>query len=214
MRSLMRVATFSCVLGFGLATLPAQERRDDQKPITDESFVMQAAACGQYEVESSMLAKERASNKDIKSFAEQMIKDHTKANKDLMEAAKGAGIAVQGKLDAKHQKMIDQLKDLRGSQFDTTYIDQQVKAHEEAVALFTNASKNLKNPGLKKFAETSLPTLKTHQEHVKTLDKAGGAPGTRPGTPGTTPGTKPGTVPPATRPGTVPPAQPRPNPKP
>jgi putative membrane protein len=186
----MRATAFACAVGFGMMSLPAQERRDNQKPLTDEQFVMQVASCSQFEIQSSTLAKERASDKDVKSFAEQMIKDHTKNSKDLMDAAKGAGIAVAGKMDAAHQKMLDQLKDLRGTQFDTTYINQQVKAHDEAVALFTNASKNLKNPALKKYAESTLPVLKKHQEHVKTLDKAGAKPGTvRPGA--TPPGTQP-----------------------
>lgn len=196
MQSLIRMGAFVCALGIGIATLPAQqprndqERRDDQKPISDEQFVMKAASGGMYEVESSKLAKERATNKDVKSFAEQMIADHTKANKELMEAAKGAGTVVAGKMDEHHQKMLEQLKGIKGSEFDTRYIEQQVKAHEESVSLFTNASKNLKNPELKKFAEKTLPTLKKHQEHVKMLDKRGDRPGTRPST------------------------QPRPNPKP
>lgn len=176
MRSLMRVTAFACAVGFGTMSLPAQERRDNQKPLTDEQFVMQAANCGMYEVEASKLATTRGSDRDVKSFAEQMVKDHTKANKELMDLAKTAGITVPGKLDAEHQKLIDQLNDLRGSQFDTTYLAQQIKAHEQAVALFTNASKNLKDPGLKKFAESTLPTLKKHQEHVKTIAKADAKP--------------------------------------
>jgi putative membrane protein len=170
---MLRVAAFAGVLGLAVAAATAQERREDQKPLTDEQFVNMAASCGTFEVESSQLAKERASDKDVKSFAEQMVTDHTKANKALMEAAKGAGIAAPAKMGAEHQKMIDQLKDLRGTPFDTTYLDQQIKFHDQAVAVYTNASKNLKDPGLKKFAEQTLPTLKKHQEHAKSLAKAG-----------------------------------------
>jgi putative membrane protein len=55
----------------------------------------------------------------------------------------------------------------KGADFDKTYIQTQVAAHDEAVVLFSNAGKNAKNPGLKAFAEKTLPTIKEHHEHAR-----------------------------------------------
>ena len=54
-----------------------------------------------------------------------------------------------------------------GAEFDRAYHAAQLTAHNEAVALFERASKNLDNAELKNFATETLPTLKDHHKMVK-----------------------------------------------
>ena len=105
----------------------------------------------------------------MKRFAETMIKDHTKANDELKTAAKAANIEVPAKLLEKHQKHVDTFTNYKGTDFDADYAKHQVMDHEEAVALFTRASKELKNKELKDFATKTLPTLQHHLEEAKKL---------------------------------------------
>ncbi|MDY3558086.1 DUF4142 domain-containing protein [Gemmata sp. JC673] len=144
---------------------------DDAKPITDAEFVTKAASGGLFEVESSKLAKESATSPEAKKFAERMIADHEKANKELMGAAKKAGLEVPTKMSAEHQKLLDQVKAAKGADFDKAYMAAQVTAHDEAVALFSGATKGVKDPGLKAFAVKTLPVIKEHQEHAKKHSK-------------------------------------------
>jgi predicted outer membrane protein len=74
-----------------------------------------------------------------------MVADHTKANDDLKKAAAKAGIAVPSNLSPHHEMMLAALKDARD--FDAAYIDGQLKAHAEAVELFTAAAKQRETPG-------------------------------------------------------------------
>jgi putative membrane protein len=164
MRRILGTACLMVIAGLSLAADDA--KRDDQ-PVSDQDFVMKAASGGLFEVQSSTLAKEAAKDEAAKKFAERMIADHTKANEELMAAAKKANIDVPKKLADPHQKMLDDLSKRKGAEFDAAYWQSQVKAHDEAVALFTNASKNVKNAELKAFAEKTLPTIKEHQEHAK-----------------------------------------------
>lgn len=140
---------------------------EDKKPITDAEFVTKAASGGMFEVESSKLAKDGASAPEVKKFADQMIADHGKANKELMELAKKAGLEVPTKMLDPDQKLYDKVKAAKGAEFGKAYMDAQVKAHDDAVALFTAAVKDVKDPGLKAFAEKTLPVIKAHQEHAK-----------------------------------------------
>jgi Domain of unknown function (DUF4142) len=50
-----------------------------------------------------VLAKQKASSAEVKSFAEQMIQDHTKANQELEQLAKQKGITVPAALDNEGQ---------------------------------------------------------------------------------------------------------------
>lgn len=142
-------------------------------PIDDQTFVTKAAADGKHEVMLGELAKNQAASADVKKFGERMITDHTKANEQLMAAAKAANIAVPGGLPDDKVKEFERFKGLKGADFDKAYTKHMVEDHEKAVKLFTNASQNLKNPGLKDFATKTLPTLKEHLEIARKLSGGG-----------------------------------------
>lgn len=143
------------------------DKQADAKPLTDAEFVTKAASGGLFEVESSKLAKDAGSSAEVKKFAERMVTDHEKANAELKEAAKKANLDMPAKMTDDHQKLLDKVKAAKGAEFDKAYMAAQVTAHDEAVALFTNAAKNVKDPGLKAFAEKTLPVIKEHQDHAK-----------------------------------------------
>jgi len=149
----------------------AEDKKRADQPIDDATFVKTAASGGMLEVELGKLAAARAKNDDVKKFGERMVKDHTKANEELKAAAKAAGVEVPAKLMDKHQKTLDMFAGYKGDDFDRAYVKDMVKDHEEDVALFTRASRDLKSKELKDFATKTLPTLKEHLEMVKKLDK-------------------------------------------
>jgi putative membrane protein len=131
--------------------------------IPAEQFVQMAAISNMFEIQSSMIAESGAEAEEVKSFAEQMIKDHTKAGEELAAAA---DTAPPETLDAKHQAMVEELQGLKGAELDSKYVEMQVAAHEEAVALFTAYSQNGDDEDLKAFATKTLPVLEQHREHI------------------------------------------------
>lgn len=141
------------------------------KAVTDASFVNNAAWGGQFAVVSSKMAVEKATKAECKALAEKLIADHSKANAALKAAATKAGLFPPNGMSPQQEKLLAELKGAKD--FDAAYLDAQVKAHTEAVALYTVAAASLKDAGLKEFAAKTLPTLKTHLEHVK---KHAGAP--------------------------------------
>jgi putative membrane protein len=172
MRSAKRVAAVALVLALGVAAR-GDDKKTDQKPVSDEEFVIKAASGGAFEVESGKLAKDAAQSADVKKFAEKMITDHGKANKQLIGIARKANFGIPVKMLDEHRMLFDTVKGAKGAAFDRAYADAQVKAHEEAVALFSNAAKNARNPDLKAFAEKTLPVIKEHYELAKKLAKGG-----------------------------------------
>jgi len=162
------------VAAVALLALVIGVRAEDKQPaqaLDDATFVTMAASDGMHEVELGKIAQTMAKNDDVKKFAEQMVKDHTKANEELKTAAKAANIPVPAKIDEKHQKHIDAFKDYKGTNFDQDYMKHMVTDHTEAVALFTRASKELKNKELKDFATRTLPVIQGHLEMAKKLNK-------------------------------------------
>jgi len=132
-----------------------------------QDFVKQAAIGNKFEIESSKFALDHAQNGDVKSFAQRMINDHTKAGDDLKAAVQdaNAGTEVPDQLDQAHKDQLDKLQ-ASNTDFDRQYVDMQVKAHDDAVNLFQGYADNGDNDRIKQFAANTLPTLKDHQKMI------------------------------------------------
>ncbi len=136
--------------------------------ITPVTFVEKATSSGQFEIQSSKIALDKAQSDDVRAFAQRMIDDHTAAAKKLADAAKAEGVLVpEPFLTAEEQAEIDKLSAADGNTFDTLYADMQVKAHEAAVQLFQTYA--TKGGELGSFAQNTLPTLKDHYQAAQDL---------------------------------------------
>lgn len=134
----------------------------------DRTFMVKAAGSGLYEVEASRLAAERATNSEVKEFAQKMVADHDKANQELMALASARGVTVPAQMPDDKRKEIDKLS--KAKNFDTEYMrNTGVKEHKSAVALFEKASKSAKDPELKSWAAEKLPTLREHLAHAQKI---------------------------------------------
>jgi len=137
-------------------------------------FVPTATAANSFEIESSRIALRKSRDREVRRFANEMIRDHTRAGRQMMASARSAGIeAPPPGLDARHQSMIDQLSAAPAGQFDALYVQMQQQAHQEAVSLFTAYSQGGDNPTMFAFAQETLPTLQHHYEQIQTIAQQG-----------------------------------------
>ncbi|MBE9463802.1 DUF4142 domain-containing protein [Dyadobacter subterraneus] len=137
----------------------------------DAKFAVEAANGGLAEVALSKIAEEKATDPKVKEFAKQMIKDHSKANDELKKLAESKNITLPSAPNEEKQKAAADLGGKNGSDFDKAYISQMKKDHEQTVKLFEDAQKDVKDSELKAFIDKTLPVIKAHTEHVKSLDK-------------------------------------------
>jgi len=138
----------------------------------DMDFINKAAQAGQYEVQSGRLAQSKASAAETKSFAGQMVTDHTKANDELKALVQGKGAQVPAEPSDAQKLQLKTLGSAEGGNFDKAYAKDNVAAHEDAVKLFRTASKDAADADLKAFAARTLPTLEHHLEMAKSLDSS------------------------------------------
>jgi putative membrane protein len=141
-----------------------------------QDFVTQVAVSDMFEINTSKLAQSKG-NPTEKTFAEQMIADHSKTSGELKRLVNAGTnntnkVDVPSQMDSAHQSKYDKLKDLTGADFSSTYASQQVDAHKDAVSLFERYSKGGDNAELKDWAGKTLPALKHHLEMAQKLDDA------------------------------------------
>lgn len=138
--------------------------------LTAKDFVTRASEAGMAEVQTGNLAVKKAAGAPARTYGQMMVDDHGKANKELEALAKSKGLAPAAAPGAKHKAAFDSLNGKTGADFDAAYARQMVADHQEAVALFTQASA-LPDKDLAGFASKTLPTLKHHLEEAQKLDK-------------------------------------------
>jgi putative membrane protein len=133
----------------------------------DKEFVTMAGLGGLAEVQMANLALQKATNADVKAFAQRMSTDHSKSNGEIAEFATAKGLALATELSGDPKSALEHLTSLSGAAFDKAYMQHMVEDHEKAVAAFDKASTSATDMDLKAWAGRTLPTLKEHLELAK-----------------------------------------------
>jgi putative membrane protein len=101
----------------------------------DGEFVHDVALKNMAEIELSRLALEKATTSEMKSFAQQMIDDHTTSGNALKGAVSGQRIEWPSQLDDKQRKTADDLGKKQGAEFDREYAKAIVEGHQNLAAI-------------------------------------------------------------------------------
>jgi putative membrane protein len=134
-------------------------------------FVKEAATSDMLEIESAKLAEQNG-NANEKTFAKQMITDHTKTSSELKSLVSAdMKAAIPTALDDSSQKKLKKLRDTKPEDFASEYDPMQVSAHKDAVSLFERYAKGGDDPKLKDWAGKTLPALQHHLEMAQDMNK-------------------------------------------
>jgi putative membrane protein len=137
----------------------------------DRNFVEDTLTSGAKEIELSRLAEDKASNADVKAFAQQLIRDHQQANDGLRRAMTQQTANITANPEDV-QDARDRLADLSGEEFDREYIDMMVEDHEQAVRRVEdrmNASGG--DAQIQQWASSTLPKLRQHLERARQIQE-------------------------------------------
>lgn len=143
----------------------------------DQKFAEELMASNMAEVELGKLGIDRASNPEVKRFAQMVVRDHTQALEQLKQMAEGH-VTAPAQLPDDARDTIDRLSKLRGNEFDREFIDVMVEKHEDTVDKLENrvdngrAEKDDDHLGARvnQFAAKVLPTVRRHLEEAKRID--------------------------------------------
>ncbi len=138
-----------------------------------EDFVTEAAASDMFEIESSKLAVERSRDPATKTFAQQMISDHTRTSEELKALVSGGKVkaTIPTAMSSSQQSMLEALTKLQGDDFTKQYHSDQEDAHEDAVDLFKRYGDEGDNAELKTWAAKTRPALEHHLQMATDINK-------------------------------------------
>ncbi|MBR0647134.1 DUF4142 domain-containing protein [Plastoroseomonas hellenica] len=147
------------------AQAPAQPRA--QSSAAPGSAREMALAGGAFSMQTSELAKTRATSPALKQFAEL----ESEEQRAVMQALQLVGVPVPGsaQLPAEKAEMLRRLQAANGAEFDRMYLAGQVSGHQELLQLHTATAQNGQTPGERAISTVAVPSIRSHMAMLQGL---------------------------------------------
>ena len=167
------IIAFTSALFFSTGGALAQGAAPPAAGPTDAQIAHIVVTANQVDINAGKLAQSKASNKEVKAFAKQMVTDHTGVNKQAAALVKRLKVKPEDNPTSKSlmsggEDNIKKLKSLKGKDFDKAYIDNEVAYHQAVLdAIDKTLVPNAKNEELKGLIVKVQPAFVAHLEHAK-----------------------------------------------
>ncbi len=152
--------------------LPTAVGAEEQKP-TDAQIAHIAYTAGAIDVTAADQALSKASNPEVKAFAEEMARDHKAVNEKALALVKKLNVTPldnstsQALSSAAKAKEADLAK-LSGSAYDRAYVENEIAYHKTVNgALKDTLIPAAQNAELRALLQTGLTLFQSHQMHAE-----------------------------------------------
>ena len=165
---MFRLTVALAVVALSCAGVAAQ----GAKP-TDRQIAHIAYTAGEIDIEAAQLALTKSRNKDVRTFAEDMVRDHQAVNEKALALVKKLNVTPEDNDTSKalRKQAIEKktsLRRLRGRAFNTAYAENEVAYHKTVIdALQNTLIPSASNPELKELLTTGLEIFRGHQQHAE-----------------------------------------------
>ncbi|MCA1476042.1 DUF4142 domain-containing protein [Bradyrhizobium sp. NBAIM08] len=140
---------------------------------TDPQIAHIAYTAGVIDINAAKQAQKKAKSKDVKAFAEDMLRDHEAVNKQALALVKKLNVTPEDNdtskaLSKQAADKLAELEKLDGVAFDKAYVDNEVAYHNAVNgALETQLIPSASNAELKSLLQTGLKIFQGHQQHAE-----------------------------------------------
>jgi putative membrane protein len=155
------------------ATLLSGPALAEGAKLTDPQIAHIAYTAGVIDIAAAKQAQTKASNKDVKAFAEDMVRDHEAVNKQALDLVKKLNVTPQDNdtskaLSKAAADKLAELGKLSGAAYDKAYVANEVAYHKSVNgALETQLIPSASNAELKSLLQTGLKIFQGHQQHAE-----------------------------------------------
>ncbi len=139
----------------------------DQEKV--EQFLKQAATNDNFQLMAGMMAEDQAEKGAVGALGQKIYHVHSRTTPVLAEIAKKKDVTLPAEMGSEKKALVDSLETKEGEEFDQTFAEVEVAAHEEAIALYEKADKEVTDPDVQSFIDQILPVLKEHLAEAQEL---------------------------------------------
>jgi putative membrane protein len=141
--------------------------------LTDPQIAHIAYTAGEIDIKAAKQALNKTSNKEVKQFAEDMVRDHTAVNKQALALVEKLKVTPEDNdtsrtLSKQASDKLAELSKLKGAAFDKAYIENEVAYHKTVNnAIETQLIPSANNADLKNLLQTGLKIFQGHEQHAE-----------------------------------------------
>ena len=141
--------------------------------LTDPQIAHIAYTAGVLDVAAAKQALLKAHSPEVKSFAEDMVRDHEAVNKQALDLVKKLNVTPQDNdtsktLSKNAADKLAELSKLSGAAYDKAYVANEVAYHKAVDgALETTLIPSSSNAELKSLLQTGLKIFQGHEQHAE-----------------------------------------------
>ena len=145
---------------------------------TDPQIAHIAYTADEIDIKAAELAKKNSKNKEVLSFADDMIRDHKAVNEKALALVKKLNVTPEDNgtsraLAKQGQDQLKKMSSLQGAEFDRAYVQNEVAYHQLVNdSLRKTLIPSASNPELKELLSTGLKIFEGHQQHAQQLAQA------------------------------------------
>ena len=141
--------------------------------VNDAQIASIVVTANQVDIDAGKLAATKATDPEVKKFAQTMVTDHTGVNKQATALVTKLKVKPEDNSTSKSlydggKENVTKLKTLKGKEFDKAYIDHEVAYHQAVLdAVDKTLIPGAKNEDLKALLVKVRPAFVAHLEHAK-----------------------------------------------
>jgi putative membrane protein len=177
----LRHLTGMAGVGLLIAALPLSPMHAQAKPAAskdsirpDSKFIHETVAGELMEVRLGQIGEQRATNKDVKQFAQRMVTDHQKLQDQWVDMASKHGMPIKPGLGPSHQAKVSYVQRAAPKAFDREFMTMMIGVHEDRVPYFENEITSVHSEPVRKLVTYELPILREHLLDAKRVGKSVG----------------------------------------
>jgi putative membrane protein len=141
--------------------------------LNDAQIAHIAYTADQIDIQAAQQALEKSKNNEVRSFAQDMVRDHTAVNEKALALAKKLNVTPEDNstsqtLSKQAAAKSAELAKLNGAAYDKAYINNEVTYHKTVNdALQNTLIPGASNSELKNLLTTGLKIFQGHQQHAE-----------------------------------------------
>ena len=138
---------------------------------TSASVLAQIHQANLKEIALGRIAQQKASTDEVRSYADQLVNDHTSADQLVLATAQKTGAHLRDASTA-HSKQTDhKLSSASGAQFDRTFLEQTSADHKKLMTELQQEREDASDDNIESLIDKIMPILQQHHDLAQILLK-------------------------------------------
>jgi putative membrane protein len=141
--------------------------------MNDQQIVAQVTGSNTMEIATSEIARDKATNADVKQFATDMVNEHQRMQGQVDSLTTRLNMTGTTPTDSMTQALDDARGRLQGEAagagFDRMYMDMQVQAHEATLNMLNQAAGATQNAELRTLIQGAIPAVQQHLDRARQI---------------------------------------------